>query len=384
MDVEEKLTGRNNDIFFFIDKIYTDSMIRDILQHLSNGTDLSKLNISVQVHNGTTSDIDGFSELNLENNFEGLNKTLPTKRKKDQQNFYTCTNQGRINLNDTAVYISWIMSAILCMMILCGNSLILCISLFDKSLNSPISVTLKSLSIISIINAVIIVVHTYFLCEITVMVNMLTGDKSLFCKLKNIYGEFAEKMILYHLCFLALQRTFLTISPLKAHFVLTAKLVRRVIICTYISCLILEIAFVVFEMTPCDAQMFEGFISPPVLYKLTLLGVSAILFFLTVLTSVVRKKISSSYLQSTSQHNQSKLASTVIIFFSIVYIGLIGLEISMYYACQDDADIFVIVKWFVSHLQLMLYACNPIILCLRLKSIRQKLYDRCCLKYRNK
>jgi hypothetical protein len=27
MDVEEKLTGRNNDIFFFIDKIYTDSMI---------------------------------------------------------------------------------------------------------------------------------------------------------------------------------------------------------------------------------------------------------------------------------------------------------------------------------------------------------------------
>ena len=118
--------------------------------------------ISVQVHNGTTSDIDGFSELNLENNFEGLNKTLPTKRKKDQQNFYTCTNQGRINLNDTAVYISWIMSAILCMMILCGNSLILCISLFDKSLNSPISVTLKGLSIISIINAVIIVVHTYF------------------------------------------------------------------------------------------------------------------------------------------------------------------------------------------------------------------------------
>jgi hypothetical protein len=86
---------------------------------------------------------------------------------------------------------------------------------------------------------------------------MLTGDKSLFCKLKNIYGEFAEKMILYHLCFLALQRTFLTISPLKAHFVLTAKLVRRVIICTYISCLILEIAFVVFEMTPCDAQDFN-------------------------------------------------------------------------------------------------------------------------------
>ena len=49
MHVEEKLTGRNNDIVFFIDKIYTDSMTRDILQHLSNGTDLSKLNISVQV-----------------------------------------------------------------------------------------------------------------------------------------------------------------------------------------------------------------------------------------------------------------------------------------------------------------------------------------------
>jgi hypothetical protein len=81
-------------------------------------------------------------------------RKLTTKRKKDQQNFYTCTNQGRINLNDTAVYISWIMSAILCMMILCGNSLILCISLFDKSLNSPISVTLQGLSIISIINAV--------------------------------------------------------------------------------------------------------------------------------------------------------------------------------------------------------------------------------------
>ena len=43
MHVEEKLTGRNNDILFFIDKIYTDSMTRDILQHLSNGTDLSNL-----------------------------------------------------------------------------------------------------------------------------------------------------------------------------------------------------------------------------------------------------------------------------------------------------------------------------------------------------
>jgi hypothetical protein len=51
-------------------------------------------------------------------------------------------------------------------MILFGNSLILCITLFDKSLNSPTFVTLKSLSIISIINAVIVVVHTYFLCEI--------------------------------------------------------------------------------------------------------------------------------------------------------------------------------------------------------------------------
>ena len=216
------------------------------------------------------------------------------------------------------------------------------------------------------------------------MVNMLTGDKVLFCRLRNIYGEFAEKMILYHLCFLALQRMFLTISSLKAHSILTAKHVRRVIIFTYISCLILEIAFVVFEMTPCDTQVFEGFISPPDLYKLTLLGVSAILFFLTLLTSVVRKKISSSYLQSTSQHNQSKLVSTVIIFFAIVYIGLIGLDICMYYACLDDAEIFVIVKWFVCHLHLMLYAFNLIILCLRLKSIRQKLYGRCCLNCRNK
>lgn len=153
------------------------------------------------------------------------------------------------------------MSAILCLMILFGNSLILCITLFDKSLNSPTFVTLKSLSIISIINAVIVVVHTYFLCEITVMVNMLTGDKVLFCRLRNIYGEFAEKMILYHLCFLALQRMFLTISPLKAHSILSAKHVRRVIIFTYISCLLFEIAFVVFEMTPCDTQVFEGFIA---------------------------------------------------------------------------------------------------------------------------
>ena len=49
MDVEEKLTGRNNDIFFFIDKIYTDSMIRDILKHLSNGTDLN-ISTSSQWH----------------------------------------------------------------------------------------------------------------------------------------------------------------------------------------------------------------------------------------------------------------------------------------------------------------------------------------------
>jgi hypothetical protein len=41
----------------------------------------------------------------------------------EQQHLYACTNQGRINLNDTAVYIYWIMSAILCLMILFGVSM---------------------------------------------------------------------------------------------------------------------------------------------------------------------------------------------------------------------------------------------------------------------
>lgn len=354
-----------------------------IIDQLSNDTDSNKLSISGELDYGSPFDFYDAADIILKN-FTFPKITQPTKRKKDEQKFYTCTNEGRINSNDTAVYISWIMSAIFCLMSLFGNSLILCIALIDKSLNSPTFVTLKSLSIISIINAVIVVVHTYFLCEITVMVNMLTGDKVLFCKVRNIYGEFAEKMILYHLCFLALQRFFLTISPLKAHFLLTAKHVRRVIIFTYISCLALEIAFVLFQMTPCDTQLFEGFISPPIVYKLILLGVSAILFFLTVLASVVRKKITSSYLQSTSQHTQSKLASTVIILFAIFYIGLIGMDICMYYACLDDEEIFVIVKWLASHLHLMLYAFNPIILCLRLKSIRQKLLDGFCLKCRNK
>lgn len=178
-----------------------------IIDQLSNDTDSNKLSISGELDYGSPFDFYDAADIILKN-FTFPKITQPTKRKKDEQKFYTCTNEGRINSNDTAVYISWIMSAIFCLMSLFGNSLILCIALIDKSLNSPTFVTLKSLSIISIINAVIVVVHTYFLCEITVMVNMLTGDKVLFCKVRNIYGEFAEKMILYHLCFLALQRFF--------------------------------------------------------------------------------------------------------------------------------------------------------------------------------
>ena len=88
--------------------------------------------------------------------------------------------------------------------------------------------------------------------------------------------------------------------------------------------------------------------------------------------------MSAATLQTSSQKKQSKVAYIAIISYMAIYVPLTGLDIYMYYACPDNTEAFYVIEWLLKHTPLLLYVTIPIILFLRLKSVRKIIRPLCC------
>jgi len=254
-----------------------------------------------------------------------------------------------------------------------------------KSLDSPMFVTIQSLSAISLMRTGFVIYNRNFSCTTKTFISEQSLTPNVYCYIQQIFDAAIENAILYHLLILTGQRIFMTIFPLQSRAYMTKSVIKATIAVVCLVCVTVEV-ILVFEGIDRCGTLGYGSVAPSAVYSFVLVGVIAIMFILTTVISAVFARISASKLQSTGQRQQSMVATVVMVLYMITYCSLSALQLFMYITCRDDTlDLaFEVVEWLLSHIKLCLYAINPILLCLRLKSVRTSLYHFICKKGKSK
>lgn len=295
--------------------------------------------------------------------------------------YAVCSNPAYSS--ETAKYISWFVSTVFLVSIIIGNILILLLTRLHKSLDSPMFVTIQSLSAISLIRACFVIYERYFSCITQRFFDGQSINPGVFCYIRRIFDSASENAILYHLLILAGQRIFMTVFPLQSRAYMTKSVIKATIVVVCLVCVAIEAITLFAGINGCVSTDYE-IVRPYDMYTFALIGVMAIMFVLTTVISAVFARASASKLQSTGQRQQSMVATVVMVLYMISYSSLTALNLVMYITCPDDTLAFAVVEWLLSHIKLCLYAINPILLCLRLKSIRTSLYNFICKKGKSK
>ena len=283
----------------------------------------------------------------------------------------------RVMLEDDMTTVSKVTTAVAVFLIVATNGLMIVIANVDKTLKSPVFVIIQSLSATSIIRGVMFFLMMFFGCYMLQFGYDITGSHSAACHIQRL-DEYVDNVILFQLCLLVIQRLAMTISPLKVHLLMTRKHVMKAIGITVMASLIVDTLFSLFVTTTCkEIQNRVDFDSPHVVYRMVLALLLVFLLICSKIISLVRKTMNEVSLQVTSQQQQSKVASIAIISFMLVHVILVGLNIYIYYTCPTDTNVFLASDWLITYLPLLLYNIIPIVLFLRLKSIRNFILRPC-------
>ena len=282
-----------------------------------------------------------------------------------------------LELNNDMITVSKVITAIAVFLILATNGLMIVIANVDRTLKSPVFVIIQSLSATSIIRGIIFFLMKFVGCYMLQFAYDMSRSQYTACHIQGL-AEYVDNVILFQLCLLVIQRLALTISPLKVHLLMTRKHVMKAIGVTVMASLIVDTLFAVFVTTTCQkVQERIDYDSPQVVYKMCLALFLVFLLVCSMIISLVRRTMNGISLQVTSQQQQSKVASIAIISFMSVDFFVFGLNIYIYYACPADTNIFLASDLLITHLPLLLYNIIPIVLFLRLKSIRNFILRPC-------
>ena len=281
--------------------------------------------------------------------------------------------------SETAKYISWFVSIVLLVTIVIGNILILLLTRLHKSLDSPMFVTIQSLSAISLIRTGFIIHRRYFGCTTKIVITNQPLTPNVSCYIQRIFDSACENAILLHLLILTGQRILMTIFPLQSRAYMTKSVIKATLAVVCFVGVTIQV-LMVFAGTDSCANGDEEVVTSFAMYRFVLVGMMAIMFVLTTVISAVFARISASKLQSIGQRQQSMVATVVMVLYMITYCTLTALQLVMYITCPDDTLGYEVVDWLLNHIKLCLYAINPILLCLRLKSVRTSLYRFICMK----
>ena len=285
--------------------------------------------------------------------------------------------------SETAKYISWFVSIVLLVTIVIGNIVILLLTRLHKSLDSPMFVTIQSLSVISLIRTGFIIHSRYFSCATGITISNQPLTPHVYCYIQRIFDSAFENAILYHLLILTGQRILMTVFPLQSRAYMTKSVTKATIAVVNLVGVAIQVLMVFAGTDNCAEGDFQN-VTPFAVYRFVLIGMMAIMFVLTIVISAVFARISSSKLQSIGQRQQSMVATVVMVLYMITYCSLTALQLVMYITCPDDTLGYEVVDWLLNHIKLCLYAINPILLCLRLKSVRTSLYRFICMKGKSK
>ena len=285
--------------------------------------------------------------------------------------------------SETTKYISWFVSIVLLVTIVIGNILILLLTRLHKSLDSPMFVTIQSLSAISLIRTGFVIHNRYFSCAIEIVISNQSLPPDVNCYIRRIFDSACENAILYHLLILTGQRVLMTVFPLQSRAYMTKSVIKATIAVVFLVCVTIQVLMVFAGTDHCAKGDYQD-VTPFDVYRFVLIGMMAIMFVLTTVISAVFARISASKLLSTGQRQQSMVATVVMVLYMITYCTLTALQLIMYTTCPDDTLGYEVVDWLLNHIKLCLYAINPILLCLRMKSVRTSLYRFICMKGKSK
>jgi len=273
--------------------------------------------------------------------------------------------------------VSLVTTAVAVFLILETNGIIIVIANVDRTLKSSVFVIMQSLSATSIIRGIIFILMRHFACCMLQFAYDLSLSHSTACHLQRI-DVYIDNAILYQLCLLVFQRLALAISPLKVHLLITRKHVAIAVGVTVTFSLMVDTLFAVSVTTTCQKKQGRvDFDSPHILHDMCLALLLVLLLVCSIIISLFRTKLFGIPLESTPQQKQSKVAAIAIISFMSIYVILIGLNIYIYYVCPDNTNAYFASDWLINHLPLLLYNIIPIVLFLRLKSIRNFLLPSC-------
>lgn len=119
----------------------------------------------------------------------------------------------------------------------------------------------------------------------------------------------------------------------------------KVLVVLYIGVLLVEVIMTFFGSEMCTATTeLISFDSIVDFYIISLLAAMFLLFCITMITTVVRAKISAAILQSSSQRQQSKLSSIIIALFTLIYTPIIGINIYVYYTYPDNTITYLVIQ----------------------------------------
>jgi len=302
------------------------------------------------------------------------NGSIYDSYKKLEEGEYICDS---LDLDNNMTTASKVMTAIAVFLILATNGLMIVIANVDKTLKSPVFVIIQSLSATSIIRGIMFFLMKFVGCYMLQFAYDMSRSRSTACHIQKL-DEYVDNVILFQLCLLVIQRLALTISPLKVHLLMTRKHVMKAIGVTVMASLIVDTLFAIFVTTTCqEVKERINYDSPQVVYRMCLALFLVFLLVCSMIISLVRRTMSGVSLQVTSQQQQSKVASIAIISFMSVYVFVFGLNIYIYYACPADTNVFLASNFLVTYLPLLLYNIIPIVLFLRLKSIRNFILRPC-------
>jgi hypothetical protein len=199
--------------------------------------------------------------------------------------------------SEAAKYISWFVSIVFLVTIVIGNILILLLTRLHKSLDSPMFVTIQSLSAISLIRTGFIIYNRYFSCTTEIFISNQSLTPNVYCYIQRIFDAASENAILHHLLILTGQRILMTVFPLQSRAYMTKSVIKATLAVVCLVGVAIQVLMVFAGTDHCAKGDYQD-VTPFAMYRFVLIGMMAIMFVLTTVISAVFARISSSKLQS--------------------------------------------------------------------------------------
>lgn len=280
------------------------------------------------------------------------------------------------NMISKAVFISILGTGLATIFI--GNVLVIILPVLNKFFRIPVFITVRSFSFVSLFRGLTFYFESFAYCPNIINMNFLQLKLNL-CMISK-FSAYIENVTCLHLCVLACQRIFMTSFPLKAQVYHTKNNIRVVLVCIYCLCVLLEIMLSFFGIRPCEFNAPSATMHIFLIQYIDLIFLNflvSVLLITAMVASVIRLFASNKLPQTAGQKSQSRIASIIILIYTVLYCPISITATALEIQCADS-EYILIINVLKTLLQVIVYSLSPFIFCLRMKVARRTLTMTFC------